>query len=157
MSNLDFFERVVRAAHNHTEASESTGDDHPFEVRNIHADLPADVRKLFDNGHYPQATFEALKFVDEEVARISKSTENGKSLMMNAFREANPVLALNALVTVSEKNEQEGFKYLFAGTMVGIRNPRGHKTGMSDDPDTCLDHLGLASMLLRRLDTASLR
>lgn len=147
----------MRAAHNHTEASESAGDEHPFEVRNIHADLPADVRRLFDNGHYSQATFEALKFVDEEVARITNSTDNGKSLMMNAFKENNPTLALNALMTVSEKNEQEGFKYLFAGTIIGIRNPRGHNTGITDDPDTCLDHLGLASTLLRRLDTAGLR
>lgn len=157
MSSLDVFERIVRDAHNHTEAAEPTGEDHPFDARNIHADLPADVKRLFDNGHYPQATFEALKFVDEEVARIANSTDNGKSLMMAVFNENNPALQLNALVTVSERNEQEGFKFLFAGTMVGIRNPRGHNTGMTDDPDTCLDHLGIASTLLRRLDTAGLR
>jgi len=44
-----------------------------------------------------------------------------------------------------------------AGAMLGIRNPRGHKTGMVDDPDVCLDHLSLASMLVRRLDEAGLR
>jgi uncharacterized protein (TIGR02391 family) len=157
VSSLDSFERIVREAHNHTEASAEIEDGHPFAVRNIHADLPSDVRRLFDNGHYSQATFEALKFVDEEIQRIANSTDFGQSLMMTAFNETKPLLALNGLVTVSEINEQTGFKFLFAGTMTGIRNPRGHKSGFIDDPDTCLDHLALASLLLRRLDSANLR
>ncbi|MGD9502271.1 MAG: TIGR02391 family protein [Methyloceanibacter sp.] len=60
-------------------------------------------------------------------------------------------------MTKTEKVEQEGFMFLFAGGMLAIRDPRAHKTGLTDDPDTCLDHLSLASMLLRRLDEAGLR
>lgn len=157
MLDLSGFERLVRQAHNYSQASETSADGHPFVARNIHADFPPDVRKLFDNGHYAQATFEALKYLDEEVQRISSLTEIGRKLMMAAFNENNPKLALNTLATANELNEQEGFKYLFAGTQVGIRNPRGHKSGVVDDPETCLDHLSLASMLLRRLDTAGLR
>jgi hypothetical protein len=41
--------------------------------------------------------------------------------------------------------------------MAGIRNPRGHLPSVVDDPDTCLDHLSLCSMLLRRLEQAGLR
>ncbi|QKV78408.1 TIGR02391 family protein [Amycolatopsis sp. Hca4] len=159
-SDISIFERVVRSAYRHTEASELPGggeEGHPFEVRNLHVDLPADVRRLFDNGHYSQATFEALKFLDEEVQRIANTSDYGKSLMMTAFNEKNPSIALNALSTVTEQNEQEGFKFLFAGTVVGIRNPRGHKSGVVDDPESCLDYLGLASLLLRRLDSAGVR
>jgi uncharacterized protein (TIGR02391 family) len=151
------FERIVRAAQNHTEESVDAGDGHPFQTRNIHADLPTDVQRLFDNGHYSQSTFEALKFVDEEIQRITSSTDFGQSLMMDAFNEKKPLVALNGLATTSEINEQAGFKFLFAGTMTGIRNPRGHKSGLVDDPDTCLDHLALASLLLRRLDQSALR
>jgi len=115
------------------------------------------VKKLFDDGHFAQASFEAFKFVDEEVQRISGSSEFGTSLMMKAFGGSRPPIALNPGMTASEKNEQEGFKYLFAGAILGVRNPRGHSTGIVDDPDTCLDHLSLASMLLRRLDEAGLR
>lgn len=157
MSELEDFERIARAAGNFTEASEKLDDGHPFEARNIHADLPHEVRRLFDNAHYSQATFEAMKFLDEEVARVAKSSDFGRSLMMSAFSEKKPQIALNTLASLSEQNEQEGFKFLFAGTTVGIRNPRGHSTGPQDDPDTCLDHLGLASMLLRRLDATGLR
>ncbi|MCU1535124.1 MAG: hypothetical protein JWR53_1605 [Glaciihabitans sp.] len=156
-ADFDSFERITRAAGNFTEAAEASGDDHPFEIRNIHPDFPAEVRRLFDNAHYSQATFEALKYVDEEVQRISGSSDFGQSLMMTVFNENKATLALNALSSVSEINEQTGFKFLFAGTMTGIRNPRGHKSGVVDDPDTALDHLGLASLLLRRLDEAGLR
>ncbi|GAA0697981.1 TIGR02391 family protein [Dyella marensis] len=158
MALLDTFERIVRTAHNFTEA-ESRGDStvHPFEERNIHPDFPVDVRNLFDNGHYSQATFEALKYLDEEVQRVSADTDFGKSLMMRVFGGTPPKLALNPGMTSSEQSEQEGYKFIFAGTMQGIRNPRGHTTKISDDPDTCLDHLSLTSMLLRKLEEAGLR
>ena len=48
MSNFADFERIATAAGNFTEAADKLDDEHPFEVRNIHADLPAEVRRLFD-------------------------------------------------------------------------------------------------------------
>ncbi|NYZ62571.1 TIGR02391 family protein [Luteimonas deserti] len=156
--NLNSFERIVRIAHAFTEAGPvSNTSEHPFDERNIHPDLPAEVRRLFDNGHYAQATFEALKYLDEEIQRISGDSDFGKSLMMRVFGGISPRLPLNPGMTASEQSEQEGFKFIFAGTMAGIRNPRGHKSGLIDDPDTCLDHLSLTSMLLRKLEEAGLR
>lgn len=156
--DLNSFERIARNAHAFTEAGyESASSGHPFDERNIHPDLPGDVKKLFDNGHYAQATFEALKYLDEEIQRISGDSDFGKSLMMRVFGGAPPKLPLNPGMTPSEQSEQEGFKFIFAGTMAGIRNPRGHKSGVVDDPDTCLDHLSLTSMLLRKLEDAGLR
>ena len=152
------FEQIVRSAHQFTEAAPGPDTDvHPFELRNIHPDLPVLVRQLFDNGHYAQATFEALKFLDEEVQRLSAESDYGKSLMMRVFGGSPPKLPLNPGMTPSEHSEQEGYKFIFAGTMAGIRNPRGHKAGVVDDPDTCLDHLSLTSMLLRKLEEAGLR
>lgn len=84
--SLQTFERIARNAHTFTEAgSEGASSGHPFDERNIHPDLPPDVKKLFDNGHYAQATFEALKYLDEEVQRISGDSDFGKSLMMRVF------------------------------------------------------------------------
>src|ERR1044072_6383620 len=151
-TRFDHFEQVTRRAHLFTEAGDGEEGGHPFEARNIHADLPADVQALFDNGHFAQATFEAFKFVDEEVRRIAGSSLFGVKLMMTAFDGNPPAVKLNPGMTLSEKNEQDGFKLLFAGAIKGIRNPRGHAVGIVDDPDICLDHLSLASVLLRRLD-----
>ena len=158
MSNsLDAFEKIARRAYRHTETEPQSEVGHPFDTRNIHADLPGDVRRMFDNGHYPQATFEAFKYVDEEIKRIAGSSESGTKLMMSALGGSPPAVKLNPGMTQTERDEQDGFKFLFAGATLAIRNPRGHKTGMTDDPDTCLDHLSLASLLLRRLDEAGLR
>ncbi len=41
----------------------------------------------------------------------------------------------------SEKDEQKGFQFLFAGSVLAIRDPRGHEYNFVDSPDKCLDHL----------------
>jgi len=157
-SKLATFEALTRKANLFTEAAASDRDAaHPFDFRNIHPDLPADTRKLFDNGHFSQATFEAYKFLDEEVQRITGDEDFGKSLMMRMLGGDSPKLRLTPGMTATEKSEQEGYKFLFAGAMAALRNPRGHSTHIVDDPDTCLDQLSFASMLLRRLEEAGLR
>lgn len=155
---LSRFERVARRASQHTAArSEPAGGLHPFDERNIHPRLPQIARDLFDNGHYAQATFEAYKFLDKEIQRHSGATENGFKLMMQAFAVEAPLIKITPLLTVSEKDEQKGFQFIFAGSILAIRNPRGHEFGIVDSPDKCLDHLSLASLLLRRLEEAGLK
>ena len=87
---LRAFERIVRNVARLTDAPRLVEAEHPFEVRNIHSALPAEVRRLFDNTHYTQATFEAFKFVDNEVKRHAGIDKTGKALMMEALREASP-------------------------------------------------------------------
>jgi len=69
---LERFERITRTVGRLAYAEEPRVTvEHPFEVRNIHPALPSIVKKLFDDSHYAQATFEAFKFVDKEVARLA--------------------------------------------------------------------------------------
>ena len=155
---LYLFERVVRRASQFTGArSEPVGGLHPFDQRNIHPRLPHIVRDLFDDGHYAQATFEAYKFLDKEIQRHSGLTENGYKLMMQTFGVEAPLIQLTPLHTTSEKDEQRGFQFIFAGSVLAIRNPRGHEFGVVDSPDKCLDHLSLTSLLLRRLEEAGFK
>lgn len=164
---LDRFERVARSVGVAVgSAPVATSSDvpereavHPFEARNIHPDLPNKVRNLFDDGHWEQSVFEAFKYIEKEVKRVSGiQGKSGYKLMMEAFNEAGPPkVKLNPLLTDSEKDEQMGFKFIFAGAATGIRNPRGHEVDIGDTPDEALDYLALASLLLRRLDAAGLR
>lgn len=162
---LEQFERVVRGlAAARPEPTPVTldidepDDPHPFETRNIHPDLPKKVRQLFDDGHCDHAVFEALKYIEKEVKRLSGLRgKTGYALMMDAFNEASAKVPLNALVTESEIDEQRGYKCIFAGASAGIRNPRGHEVDVRDTPDEALDYLALTSLLLRRLDAANLR
>jgi conserved hypothetical protein TIGR02391 len=154
MANLfATFEYIVRSAAKFTEIRPQPAEEvHPFDSRDIHPKLPQVVRDLFDDGHYSQSTFEALKFVDKEIQRLSGDAESGYKLMMKVFPENSPIIQLTPCKTTSEKDEQKGYQFLFAGSILAIRNPRGHEHSVKDDPDTCMDHLSLASLLLRRLE-----
>jgi uncharacterized protein (TIGR02391 family) len=162
--SLDRFERVVRSV-GALPASPSAGsvevapaDPHPFEARNIHPDLPKKVRSLFDDGSWEQAVFEAFKYIEKEVRRISGLRgKTGYGLMMEAFNETSAKVRLNNLSSESEIDEQRGYRSIFAGASAGIRNPRGHEIDIGDTPDEALDYLALASLLLRRLDAAGVR
>lgn len=132
--------------------SEPVGGLHAFDQRNLHPQIEHVSKKLFDDGHYSQATFEAFKLVDKTVQKIAKSNLSGKKLMMLAFSETAPLIKLTAFSTTSEMDEQEGYKFIFAGSAMAIRNPRGHEVNLPDSPSSCLDHLSLASLLLRRVE-----
>jgi uncharacterized protein (TIGR02391 family) len=135
----------------------SDADLHPFDRRDIHPSLPAKVKRLFDDGHYEDATFTAWKYLDKLVQRHSKLTKSGFDLMTQAFGEPNGPVQLNASLNVSEVDEQNGYKLLFSGSVWAIRNPRGHEVAVPDDLDSCLDYLSFASMLIRRLEQAGFK
>lgn len=139
------------------EAPVETSSLHPFDARNVHPNLPPKVKKLFDDGHYAEATFHAFKYLDKIVQTHSGSSESGFKLMMAAFAGSSPKVQLTAMSNTSEKDEQEGYRFIFAGGVQAIRNPRGHEFTVVDDPDTCLDHLSFVSMLLRRLEQAGFK
>ena len=154
---LELFEKIVRKSEVVREPKEIEPPEqhlHPFDIRSIHPKLPEDVKKLFDNGHFAQATFEAFKFIDKEVQRHSNINETGQKLMMQAFSDKAPVIKLTNMSNDSEIDEQKGYQFLFAGSVLAIRNSRGHEYGIKDDVDSCLDHLSLASILIRRLEQA---
>jgi uncharacterized protein (TIGR02391 family) len=85
---------------------------------------------------------------------LAKLNESGFKLMMATFPENSPILKLNSGSSITEKDEQKGYQFLFSGSILAIRNPRGHEYGVRDAPDDCLDHLTVASLLLRRLQSA---
>ena len=149
---LSKFEQIARVAKNvgQSEVTERRGV-HPFDERNIHPEIAEVSAKLFDDGHYAQSTFEAFKYIDNQVKAISGIEDTGFSLMMTAFNETGPRIKLTNLITMSDKDEQKGFRHIFAGSMSGIRNPRGHDNRV-DPIDLCLDCLSVASVLLRRLE-----
>jgi hypothetical protein len=61
--------------------------------------------------------------------------------MHQAFSPNNPVFALADQSSLSGKDAQKGFMELFAGSMIGIRNPHSHEKY-------------LASLLMRKFKAA---
>src|SRR5437016_2240002 len=94
-NELGWFERIVRRAFLFTSGTpEAERILHPFETRNIHQALPAKVKKLFDDGYYAEATFQAFTFVDKTIQRLSKLKSSGFSLMMGALSDSSPLVHL---------------------------------------------------------------
>lgn len=126
-----------------------------FDSLKLHPRIVEVARPLFANRHYAQAIFEAFKAVNNMVKDKSGLTNlDGKHLMATAFAESRPVIKLSELRDRSEKDEQEGFKFLFMGSTLGIRNPKAHTTTVQTDPLRTLEYLALASLLAKRLDEA---
>lgn len=151
--SFSYFERVVRRASTVTQETEKkeNSENHPFFDRSIYDGFPPKVKKLFDDAHYAESTFEAFKFLDKLVAKIAGSSESGQKLMMQALSETGTI-KLNSLSNDSERDEQNGYKFIFAGAMSAVRNPRGHEFDFHDSIESCLDHLSLASLLIRKLE-----
>jgi uncharacterized protein (TIGR02391 family) len=111
--------------------------------------LRSATRKLFMDGHYAEAVEEAYKCVNNTVKGKSGLSRDGQDLMHHAFSEQNPVLKLNALRTTSERDEQAGYRLVFAGCMTGIRNPRAHGHDLREDPQAALELMVWANHLMR--------
>ena len=161
-TGFNWFEKAVRSSPVcvvKTAEDESTPAIllHPFDLRNVHISFPPKVRNLFDDGHCAEATFAAFKYVDKVVQKHSGKKESGQKLMLAVFSKDSPVIKLNPLTNQSEEDEQEGYRFMFAGAVMGIRNPGGHEIELSDDPDVCLDHLAFASLLIRRLERSGFK
>ena len=110
-------------------------------------------RGLFADGHYSLAVQRACTYVHNVVReRSGRIDKDGADLMMAVFTPNDPILRLNRLQTKSDRNEQQGYMFIFAGTMTGIRNPRAHEHDHEDSPEEALEMLGLANHLMRMLN-----
>jgi len=75
--------------------------------------------------------------------------------MSTAFNEEKPVIKINELLDKYDRDEQEGFKFLFMGAQVGIRNPKAHSNIIQTDPYRTLEYLAFASLLMRRVEEST--
>lgn len=127
-----------------------------FDRMQFHPRVITSSKSLFETGHYSQAIFEAFKAVNNFVKEKSGLSLDGKDLMAKVFREEDLIIKLNKLKTKSERDEQDGFKFLYMGAMVGIRNPKAHDNVVQTDPYRTLEYLGFASLLMKRVDEGEL-
>jgi len=86
--------------------------------------------------------------------KIGITERDGFDLMNYVFKEERPLSRLNKLQTMTEKDEQKRFRFIFAGSMAGIRNPKAHNISIQKNPYRTLEYLGLATLLFKRLDEA---
>lgn len=108
--------------------------------------------KLFADGHYAEAVEAGCKVLDLMVKMRSLRTDpSGTELMQLVFSPKSPILKFNDQATDSERSEQQGMMYLFAGAMLALRNPRAHGL-VQDHPENAVQYLSFLSMLAKSLD-----
>jgi uncharacterized protein (TIGR02391 family) len=127
----------------------------------IHKDITTHAKKRFDDGYYADAVESACKELIYRVKGLYKDKTgkelDGKHLMFKAFGfqrdDPNPILCLDDIFSDSGKNIQEGYMYLFAGTVSGIRNPKAHKN-IDITPERAIHLIFIVSLLMHKLDDA---
>ena len=113
-------------------------------------------RRLFAHGFYSDAVRMATIYVDNMVRDKSGCVDKyGAKLMWHVFDHDKPILKLNKFETLSEKNEQKGYRQIYAGVMTGIRNPLSHEHDLAYKADVALERLVMANHLMRMLDAAT--
>jgi uncharacterized protein (TIGR02391 family) len=133
-----------------------------FGVADLHPIVRSAAEKLFFNGHYEKAVEEAVKAVNVMVRKKAKLLDDGgRGMMLSVFSLSSPTtgqprLRLSQLANQSERDEQEGFAFIFAGTQQGIRNPHGHGDGRPLSSAEAFEQICLASLLARAVDRATL-
>ena len=107
------------------------------------------------------AQLEATKSVFDKLRARTGLTVDGAALVDAALslgRTGVPILAINALATQTERDEQTGLANLIKGLSGMFRNPVAHdprlRRTVSDDE--LLELLTTLSMIHRRLDAATL-
>lgn len=123
-----------------------------FDSANLHHEVIKNSRSLFISNHLSQAIFESLKTLESEIARISEVDSFGYNLITHAFNQNDPKIKLNNINNITEKDEQDGFRFIFVGVMKGIRNPIAHQNVEMSDPDIALKYLCMISLLFEKID-----
>jgi uncharacterized protein (TIGR02391 family) len=127
-----------------------------FLQRGFHREVIKHCQKLFIQGNYFHAVFEACKVYNKLVGEKALSPKDGESLMMEVWGWQNGVLKVTSCQTETDKNVQDGIKFLSAGLMRAMRNPTAHEPALHwpITKEDCLDMLNFVSFLLRQLDKA---
>lgn len=135
--------------------SKHTSHSREFTFRCFHKEINQHCKKLFTDGHYFHAVFEAAKVYNKLVREKSKSNKDGQSLMLEVWPPKG-TLKITSCQTETDKNVQAGVGFLAAGLMQAIRNPTAHEPAQSwpISEQDCLELLSFISFLFRKLDEA---
>lgn len=127
-----------------------------FTKRNFHPEIVKHSQKLFIQGNFFHAVFESTKSYNKDVKEKALSEKDGQPLMLSVWG-CDGVLKVTPCATQTDKDYQDGIKFISGGLMSAIRNPTAHEPAITwpISKQDCLDILSLISFLYRQLDKAT--
>lgn len=128
-------------------------------ARQVHEDVIKYCQAELVRENCFHAVFEAMKSIADKMRRLSGTDGDGAELVDKALSSINgvpPLLAINALMTDSQRSEQRGFVNLLKGLFGTIRNPLAHnpKIEWPMSEQDALDIFSTLSLAHRKLDAA---
>jgi len=121
----------------------------------IHPKIRLLSKRKFDNEFYADSVETALKEVNciikNEFKKISGEELDGAKLIQKVFSVNNPVFQFADITTETGRNIQQGYMNIFAGAMIGIRNPKAHNN-LNPDKIKAIHLLQIASFMMIKLE-----
>ena len=121
----------------------------------VHPRIKALAKPRYEAGFFGDAVEACFKEVNDAVKRIVHEEHgrelDGAGLMTTAFSIQNPLIKLSPLNSETDRNIQQGYMQIFAGSMIGIRNPKAHGN-LNPDSSKALHLISLASLLMHKVD-----
>ncbi len=120
----------------------------------IRHDLWQTIKNTYSSGNYTHAIVDGVNFLRNLLQEKSGLELDGVSLVNMALSEKNPIIKLNKLETETEKNIQEGTRFLLVGLYKAIRNPRSHEQheNIDDTKETADELLMFINYLSNTID-----
>ena len=124
----------------------------------LHPDIQKVSEKLYRDGSYAEAACNAFIEINSRLKGIyrrkypdSENVPDGQALMNKIFADKDPVLEAGDLSTQMGKDIQMGTRFMFAGAMAALRNPKAHENIRLEQEDS-MRRLIYASMLMYKID-----
>lgn len=125
-----------------------------FEDLQLHPRIKEVASPLYKNGHYADAVFNASKaLVNMVKEKACQHDLDGVGLMQTVFSPKAPILAFNDLRDQTDRDEQQGMMYLYAGAVSALKNPGSHAFPDISAADAA-KWIGFLSLLAGRLEGA---
>ncbi|MFI5541527.1 TIGR02391 family protein [Nocardia sp. NPDC051900] len=133
-----------------------------FEASSLHPAIAKIANDRLHAGQGNDAVFRAFEAIESRIQQLTGRTEIGDSLVNTVFKQHDPASSLldvsgDDLEESRRGHERNGYRFLFMGAAIGVRNTHAHGSRPEISPTEAFELLALASHLMRRLDLAEKR
>ncbi len=126
--------------------------------RLLHPAIQRVSEKLYRDGSYAEAACNAFIEINARVKKLYQmlcpndtNPPDGQALMNKVFADKEPVVETADRSTQTGRDIHMGTRFLFAGAMAALRNPKSHENNTLGKDDA-MRQLIFASMLMFRVD-----
>lgn len=124
----------------------------------LHPDIQRVSEKLYRDGSYAEAACNAFIEINDCAKKLYQTLcpddtnpPDGQALMNKVFADKEPVIEAADRSTQTGRDIHTGTRFLFAGAMAALRNPKSHKN-IEIEKEDCMRRLIFASMLMFKID-----